>query len=60
VLVMEFEVGRFSSWVFQVGFSSWRGQVRVEVNLGVQVGLFKLGVVNSWFPFFDEISLHTK
>jgi hypothetical protein len=44
VVVMEFaQVGA----VLKLGCSSW----------GVQVGVCRSGVVNSWFPSFDGVSL---
>jgi hypothetical protein len=47
----------------QVGFAGWGGQFRmvklVFSSWGVQVGVCRSGVVNSWFPSFDGVSLST-
>jgi hypothetical protein len=56
--------GVCASWGVCVGFSSWGFQVGVFKlgcsGLCVQVGVFRwVRFVNSWFPFFDGVSLPT-
>jgi hypothetical protein len=47
----------------QVGFAGWVGQLRMVKSVysswDVQVGVCRSGVVNSWLPSFDGVSLHT-
>jgi hypothetical protein len=52
----------FSGWRAEIStgaYASWGVSVEVFI-LGFQVGVFKSGrFVNSWFPFFDGVSLPT-
>jgi hypothetical protein len=55
--------GGCASWGGVHSWASWGGQVRmvkaVYSSWGAQVGACMSGVVNSWFPSFDGVSLPT-
>jgi hypothetical protein len=42
--------------VFMLGLQLWVGKLGCS-SLGVQVGVCRSGVVNSWFPSFDGVRL---